>query len=29
MDILAQYEPGLYGDHGESGWFNLDIVKSL
>ena len=29
MDILAKQMPGLYSDHGQSGWFNMDIVASL
>ena len=29
MDILAVQMPGLYADHGESGWYNEDIWRQL
>ena len=29
MDILAAQMPGLYADHGESGWYNEDIWRQL
>ena len=29
MDILAMQMPGLYADHGESGWYNEDIWRQL
>ena len=29
MDVLAEEMPGLYGDHGDGGWWQGDIVASL